>query len=187
MDLSTGFIADLITASCFGETGSSFVLDANNNILGHETESLISQNYTALNLSGDIVDEITKTPTGALVEFEVGGTKRIGTVGMIGSDGWKIVTSLGSDEFYAKSDTLVYVLFVLLVISTLMLLGMAAFIVQILLKPMSFIKTAMHELARGNTHYEFDYESNNEIGELADNLRFTMKNLAMYIDEIKYL
>jgi len=46
------------------------------------------------------------------------------------------------------------------------------------------LKDAAEEIARGNVHVVIDYDKKNEIGEVADQLRYAVNSLSMYIDKI---
>ena len=46
------------------------------------------------------------------------------------------------------------------------------------------LQDASSELAKGNVHVEIDYDSDNEIGKVADELRTAVQALTYYIDEI---
>ncbi|MCR5023819.1 MAG: methyl-accepting chemotaxis protein [Lachnospiraceae bacterium] len=49
---------------------------------------------------------------------------------------------------------------------------------------LQILKDAAVEIARGNVHAEIDYNKKNEIGEVADQLRYAVNSLSMYIDKI---
>lgn len=187
IDLSTNFIADLISESNFGRTGTNFVIDTGNNILGHSNDSLIGTDYSNLKIAGDEFQLEFQMPTKAITEYTENNIKKTGVINKIGDSDWRIVTSFDHEEFHEKTNEIQQMLIGLLTISTCTILTLAAVTVTRLLKPMNHLKVAMKELTLGHTHYSFDYTSNDEIGELADDLRITMKHLAEYIDEIKRL
>ena len=49
---------------------------------------------------------------------------------------------------------------------------------------LSILKDAAVEIAKGNVHAEIDYDKENEIGEVADQLRAAVTSLSEYIDKI---
>lgn len=184
VDIGIDFVFDVVMDRQFDETGYSFVVDDNNSILACHDRSLVGQPFSALNVSGsDITGELAN-PTGALTEFTMGGVKMIGSVGSVIGGTWKMVTYQTEDEFTESSDWLLRVLVSMLMVNTVLTLLISAVTLRTSLKPIEYLKEAMSQLASGNTHYEFDYYSEDEIGNLADDLRFTMKNLGSYIDEI---
>ena len=78
---------------------------------------------------------------------------------------------------------------------TLLLIGVAFFslivicvlairLTKSLTAPIIEIEGAVKEMAKGNMHTKVTYESNDELGGLADNLRFVLKTLSSYIEHI---
>ncbi len=49
---------------------------------------------------------------------------------------------------------------------------------------LQILKDAAIEIARGNVHTEINYDKDNEIGEVAERLRYAVNSLAFYIDKI---
>lgn len=187
VDLSIEFVAKLILSAHFGETGNSFVLGSDGKIIGHETVSLIGQDFSKLSLSGDEIVRELSNPTKTLIEFDMSGVSRIGEVGTVGDFGWTIVTSIDESEFNRDSNDIRLLLLVLLTGSVTATLVLAAVTVSISLKPLRYLQEAMGALSQGDTHFLLEYEANNELGVLANDLRFTIYNLSRYIDEIKRL
>ncbi len=79
--------------------------------------------------------------------------------------------------------------------STILLLGVAVFslivicilavrLTKSLTAPIVEIEGAVKEMAKGNMHTNVTYESNDELGGLAENLRFVLKTLSGYIEHI---
>lgn len=187
IDLSISFVQELVHNSNFGDSGASFVLDENNNILACHDNSYMGESYSALNLTGnDITSEISN-PTGKLITYEMSDVERMGISGNIGTAGWKMVTSMSSQEFLWYSNMMLRLLLGMLAGSTVIIVVIAATTVKTSLKPIKVLEVAMDELSKGNIHYKFEYDADNEIGRLAETLRYTMKNLARYIDEIQEL
>lgn len=185
MDLSIAFVADLVSSSSFRNTGESFVIDTENAIIACHDSSLLGENYSALGVSGSEITSQISTPTGELILFEVNGVTKIGTSESVGNYGWKIVTYIDEDEFQTQSNYVLTILISMLIFTTIIIVITAARTVTISLCPIESIKTAMRELASGNLHYELSYQSSNEIGDLAHNMRRTSEKLAIYINEIE--
>ena len=78
---------------------------------------------------------------------------------------------------------------------TILLVGVALFslfvicilalrLTKSLTSPIVEIENAVKEMAKGNMHTKVTYESNDELGGLADNLRSLLKTLSGYIEHI---
>lgn len=185
IDISMDFISNLIDASHFGETGHTIILDSTGNVMAHYDSSAVGKHYSSLGLSGSDVQGEFTSPSGNIFSFTDNGVERTGSTGYVGHTDWKVFTSINTSEYNYESNLVLRVLLWMLVGSGVATVLCVAMTVKHCLKPIQYIKEAMHELSQGNTHYECTHTSNDEIGELADDLRFTMGNLATYIDEIE--
>lgn len=184
-DISMSFMEDLILENAFRETGESFVVNSENSILAHKDSSTVTADYSTLKLSGEELTSSLANPSGHLIEFTEDGVKKTGITNNVGDFGWKMVTMMDNAEFKENENTILLTLLVLLTGANTITMVVIAFTVAICLRPLKKVQAAMAELSQGNIHYKLDYEANNEIGELADYLRFTMGNLARYVEEIK--
>lgn len=184
IDITMDFISDLVTESDYGNSGTSIILDGENTILASKDKSLIGQNYSVLSVEGDDFNKEMSNPTGELVNYTENGVKKIGAVGNIDRLGWKMTTGINYDEFQTPANEVIVVMQWIMVGAATLNLIMTSFSIAYRLKPLNYIKKAIDEIAHGNLRYELKYESTDEIGELANNLRFTTKNLATYIDDI---
>lgn len=184
IDISMDFVTNLIKSSDYGDTGTSVILDANNTIIGCSDTNLIGKEYSALNFTGDINDEI-KNPTGKLVHYEDDDVKKIGATGTIDSLGWTMSTGVDVSEFEEPAEGVISVMSKIMLLAATLNLIMTTISIAWRLKPLGYIKEAINEISHGNLRYKLEYTSNDEIGELANNLRFTTENLAVYIDDIE--
>lgn len=72
----------------------------------------------------------------------------------------------------------------LAVVSIILTLIIAIKIIRNLTYPIAEIEDAVKAMAKGNMHTEVTYQSKDELGVLAGNLRFVLKTLAGYIEHI---
>lgn len=184
IDMSTDFISDFITASDFGETGTNFILDETGNVLAHTNISYMGENSSTLALSGDSIQKEMVNPSGNVIGFSLLGDEKTGIVESIGNFDWILVTHSSTKEFLLHSNIVLRVLLGMLVISNLATLLIVAVTVNLSLKPIQFIQKAMKELSAGNLKYQLEYQSEDEIGELAEDMRDTTEILSLYIGEI---
>lgn len=95
---------------------------------------------------------------------------------------------VNADEYYdsgASTKKLCTSLLIgLAVISVLITLYIAIKIIRNLTYPIAEIEKAVVAMAEGNMHTEVTYQSKDELGILAENLRFVLKTLAGYIEHI---
>lgn len=178
VDLSIEFIEDLIKSSSFKTTGNSFILDQNGNYVAHIDGTLVGSAYNGYNLTNAY---------GHIEEYYENNTDMIGASGNVGNLGWTTFTYMTYKEFMQSSNYVLRILLGMLILSSIITMMVSVVTIKKSLKPLELIKVAMKELAHGNLNYKFDYTSNDEIGELAEDFRFTAKNLHIYIGEINKL
>lgn len=187
LDIDVNFISDLMLESHFNKTGYSIVVDENNMVLGAETLSVIGSDLSTLQISGEDFENELLNPTYDKIQFQIAGVDRIGQVAKIGNTDWRLISSIDKVEYDETTNDMVFLLLFMQIISTIFILLVSSFTVKTSLKPLHYLRKAMEELSRGNTKYEFDYHSDDEIGCLAEDLRFTMSTLNEYISEIRII
>lgn len=182
-DFSVDFLNEL-TAD-FGLTGSTWMVDNSDNILSHSTTSLIGQSYTASGVSGTEFTRELLNPTGELITYDRGGTTRIGSVGYVSDLGWKLVAGIDKSEFMEDVYLIVAVIILIQVIIVILALVVSGQAVALRLRPLKELNECMEEMSKGNLSALPKYQSQTEIGQLCENLRVTMTNLGIYINEIR--
>ncbi len=182
LNVTTDFVSHLI--SNFGETGGTWVIDSNHNVVAHSNSAYVGKSYSNVGVAGADFDKEVLNPSGERISYELNGVDRVGILEYIPSLGWTMVGGLDYDEFEEGAATVALVLLAVQVVSVGLSLLVCAVTVFVLLKPLEGVNLAMKEMARGNLQQDLSYESNDDIGEVYDNLRDTMKNLSKYILEI---
>lgn len=88
------------------------------------------------------------------------------------------------DEGMATTARSMIALLVLAVISLVLTVFMVLSLTKGLTKPIEEIEHAVKEMSKGNMKSEVTYQSPDELGSLAENLRFVLKTLSSYIKHI---
>ncbi len=183
IDLSVSFLADLIAT--FGDTGSTLILDASDNILAHPDPSVTGDSYTTLGVSGSEFTRELANPTGALITYDRNGDTRIGSVGSIAGLGWKLFAGIDESEFLADTYALVRAIVLIQVIIVAFALCVSASSIYNRLKPLQELNESMLKMSEGHLEFLPQHQGDDEIGEVCENLRTTMSNLDIYIKEIQ--
>lgn len=182
LNVTTDFVSHLI--SSFGETGGTWVIDSNHNVVAHTDNSYVGKSYSNVGISGSAFDQEVLNPTGERISYQLNGVDREGILEYIPSLGWTMVGGIDYDEFEQGAATVALVLLAVQVVSVTISLVVCGVTVFVCLKPLSGVNIAMKEMAKGNLNQELSYVSNDDIGEVYDNLRDTIQNLSKYIVEI---
>lgn len=94
----------------------------------------------------------------------------------------KMATSLEHSRLIFWLSVVTVVVFITFAAITAVIVGRT--IEQSIVKPLVEIEEAAKEIAEGNLHCEINYQSADEIGQMADSLRESIQNLASYVDDI---
>ncbi|MCI8640036.1 MAG: HAMP domain-containing protein [Coprococcus sp.] len=93
-----------------------------------------------------------------------------------------------ADDYYSTGmstkkicQTILFILAIVCVILTILLIFR---IVRVITIPLAEIQTAMIAMSKGDMHPDVSYQSNDELGDLAEKLRFVLSTLAGYIEHI---
>ena len=93
-----------------------------------------------------------------------------------------------ANDYYASGaktkQVCTSILFALAAVSIILTLFIAIKIIKNLTYPIAEIEEAVKAMAKGDMHTEVTYQSNDELGILAENLRFVLKTLSEYISHI---
>lgn len=187
LDLSMDFLHTLILNTEYKDTGSSLIVDNDYIIIAHSDTSLIGKSIFDLNFekNKDAIELELINPTKELIIYSLDDIEQIGIIGVIKEYNWTIFTFMSYNEFTSYTSKILIVFISLQFITVVLTLFLVSVTVKLSLKPITYIKKAMTELADGNTDYILTYTSTNEIGGLADDVRFASQNLSSYINRIQ--
>lgn len=183
LNVPTTFLSTLISG--IGESGGTWVIDSTGTVLAHQTTSYIGENYGVAGVSGSNFTNELMNPTGKLIEFEKDGVGRTGSLGKIGSLGWTLIAGIDTSEFVSDKNHVGYMLVVILIGTVVLSLLVCGVTVYRNLKPLEELNECMLEMSKGNLSCLPEHKGDDEIGALCDNLRTTMGNLGVYIQEIQ--
>jgi methyl-accepting chemotaxis protein len=73
------------------------------------------------------------------------------------------------------------------IVSIIVAIVMSKRLTKSIVEPLSEIENASKEISEGNLHIEISYMGDDEIGQVAESLRSSIKKIAAYIDDIDYV
>ncbi len=173
--------------SDFGETGTTYVIDRENNIITHPNASYVGTNVESTNFGGDEFLQELRTPTGSMIQYEVQGTKRIGGIRTISDiTGWKIVSAMDSQEFKKPINEVIKTM----IITQVVILAVSTFFciwgINDHLAPLKKLGEYVKAIAAGNLHTQLDFQSNDEIGMLACEMEACAKSILDTMEHIDH-
>lgn len=97
---------------------------------------------------------------------------------------WLSGTSITKAEFDSQIIKQVTMIVILLLCASCLLTAFAYFVIKRSLKPIQELDEAIKALSQGNLHYDVKFQSDDELGSLADSLRSSTATLYTYISDI---
>ncbi len=178
----------------FGHNGETFIVDEKAELIGSRFDELV-MNFN-LTVEGKVaypgleeVGEAVKRGENCIRYCkDAASGENMYTMSRIieGTPGWFVVGTLPDSELRgaARENLQVMIIFLLVVI------GVIAVVVVVYLKrslsnPLAQLSVAIKEISNGNLKNRIDYTSNDEIGEMCENIRDMSAKLAEIVDTIK--
>ena len=186
VDLKVSSISDFIKSMHFGDTGRMILLSQDNTIVGCAQDELVGKNFSELNATGDIEAELT-APTSNIFSYKIDGNNRKGIMEQLNGNSWKVLSGMASSEYNQMAVSMVIILCVILFVTSAIIAIALYAVISKRLRPVSEINRGLHALSVGNLDVDVQYHGDDEIGEIADSLRLSVKNLSAYINEIAYV
>lgn len=176
-------ISKFITYSSFGETGSTFLLDQDNTVIVHPDSSYLGESLTDVSLEDGILQELSN-PTGKVMECDLFGEMRMGAVEAIPATGWKLISMINVAEYRSTVITVVRIVNGTQLIFLGIALVYCSRFIYGKLAPIRLIKDYVHQIAVGNLSSELNYESDDELGGLVDDVHDMVAILFLYINQV---
>ncbi|MFI3253889.1 MAG: methyl-accepting chemotaxis protein [Eubacteriales bacterium] len=187
VDIVLESLMEELSQSSFGDSGSTYIIDKNFDIIMHESAEYVGINVIETNFGGEAFLEELNNPSGTMFSYELFGTKRTG--GILEVDDvtkWRVISAMDSSEFHGPIfdvvQTMVATQMVVLLISTFF----CVWGIQTHLAPMKKLEKFIKGIAHGDLHTPLDFESNDEIGSLAQEMDYCAKSVMatiLHIDE----
>ncbi len=182
LEISTDQLSQITSATTFGESGNTFLLDRSQNILVYPDSSFVGKSVSSLDFSGDEIQQQINNPTGEIISYSKNGIPRVGGVKLVNDlAGWVMISGVDSKELdESVSQVLELVALVLLFcLATTTFLCARNLIRK--LSPLAQLDGFMQELSQGNLSARSDLKGNNEIGRLANSMNQMADSVSGYI------
>ena len=160
-------LSEFSTDLSFGETGSVILLSNDNIVMGYNNASLIGQNFTDIEMTSNLAQELS-SPSGQVLQYTISGQTRTGVITQIPDYNWKMIVGMSSAEYNAQTDkTVLWMLFMLMTVTIIVAVWLRFIIVKNL-RPLSQINEGLKEMSKGNLKVSITHSGEDEIGEMAE-------------------
>ncbi|MDR0874763.1 MAG: methyl-accepting chemotaxis protein [Clostridiales Family XIII bacterium] len=193
IDIAYDTVRNLTTSNTLGETGYSFLMDADGIMRSIENEQLVIDEVAATELYPGNT-EVNAFLVAALAEnaaqsgdLTAGGERIRLYVSTLSSTGWKYVTVIKTDEFMDSFENQLRVSIVTAGLCLLVAVLLALVLSRRIANPISAMRKRMERLAEGDLHSPLpDGEGAGEVGLLYGAMETSLHSLSSYVTDISY-
>ncbi|BBO83739.1 hypothetical protein DSCO28_43050 [Desulfosarcina ovata subsp. sediminis] len=180
---------DSILSIVFGQTGYSYVLDPNGNLIVHP---FLEGNYfDATDVTGlRFIQEICKRKSGKIIYSwaapgESEAREKLVIFNYIPEYEWIVASSSFLEEFYAPLRTISHLLLAMVVISFILVLPITSRISSSITNPLQELMNRFASGAKGDISVRLKPRSRDEVGTLATYFNTFMEQLEAYSESLK--
>ena len=165
------------------------LFDSEGHILVHRNDEFtpkIGDNETIFTIITDIEAYATnEQPIDKVIitkDYD-GVTRAVATV-VLPTLNWSLGYAMDNDTYLAPSNKLALYQNLANLVGVLVMIGVSFALVRNCLRPIKKLQNAAKRMAEGDLSYVSDYDGNDVLGELCDNLAVTNRELKNYVDDI---
>lgn len=182
-DVSLDSLSDLLSAIKVGENGYMELLSDDSEYIYSDDIKAMGKNVDELNIIQEYKDKVRNRYNGVF-NFSYEGIKYTSMFRNSEITGWLAIATLPLAEVNATRNTMIALLIFLSFIILTALIAVIVVIIRRRMKPLAKISSGMEEFAGGNLYVNIDVTGGDEIGRLADSVRFATGSLREMIDDI---
>ncbi|MBO4245031.1 MAG: methyl-accepting chemotaxis protein [Bacteroidales bacterium] len=193
-NVSLNTLKKVVIECKFGENSETFIVDEKADLIGTPYDDLV-MNFNLLREGKDaypgleVVGECVTRGEGCIrycTDAASGENMYTMSRKIEGTPGWFVVGTLPDSELRSSArENLQVMLVFLIVVIALIAIVVVVCLKRMLSNPLAQLSTAIKDISNGHLKRRIDYKSNDEIGEMCDDLRDMSTKLADIVDTIK--
>ncbi|WP_319406349.1 cache domain-containing protein [uncultured Desulfosarcina sp.] len=187
--VNVGDFRNSILSIVFGQTGYSYVLDLEGNLIVHP--SLEGNYFEATDVKGrQFIREICERKSGKIIYSwappdELDAREKLVIFNYIPEYEWIVASSSYLEEFYAPLKTIGHLILATVVISFILVLPITLRISASITNPLQELMNRFASGARGDISVRMQRQSRDEVGALANYFNAFMERLEVYSESLK--
>ena len=187
------FLNDIMSTIKVSENGGAYMLNRSGVIIAHTNMDLVAAmtNNIELAKTDSSLSELAAMEQQMISgqrgfgEYKYGGLDKVQAYSPInGTEGWSVGVNAPIDDFTAAMNKSIIITIALAVISIIAAALLALRLAVSIGNPIAEVQLGMQSINEGDLSFDVEHTSNDELGELADNMRDTMHNLKGIISDI---
>lgn len=182
IDLNLAIIEDMVNSLQL-EGSKGILLGEENNLIHLNTRYELTKAVERSAELADILELFQNQKDQSLQQFSWEGNKYYGSLTKL-DNGMSYITAISQNELFKTLYGQISILIIAFVMVSLLTLVLIFFINSKIIRPIKIITKTTNRLARGELFVDIPYQSENEIGTLANNIRLMTTQLKEYIEYI---
>ena len=182
IDLSLAVIEDMVNSLQL-ENSRGLLLGEENNLIHLNTRLELTKAVERSAELSQMLDTFQNSENSTLQKIIWEGNKYVGLLSKL-ENGMSYITAVSQRELLKPVYGQIISAIIAFLIVSILTINLIIFILKRIITPIRIINKTTNRLARGELYIEIPYESNNEIGTLANNIRLMTSQLKEYIEYI---
>lgn len=185
-DIFLDSIPEIMEQYKIGKTGYTILLDSKGNVIYHPNEDLVMKDpFTEQ--KGDLGKVAEKMLGGkqGLETAEIDSDKYYVGYEPVNAADWSVATTVKQDEVFKPLTSMTYKLIVFFTIAGVLLVAITYFLLKYMLKNIQPMSEMIKQIASGDLTQELNIESNDELGQVSNDLNDMLQNLRNFIGVVQ--
>ena len=190
MDISLDTLATDIGSLSIGKTGYLTVYDSDYNIVCHPDKSFVMSNISDMAYSSNMASVLKGRANNDAMLYTRSGETYCGAINYNSNINWTILGCMPNEEFRQEIQFTTFMIALCFILCAVILAAVVVLISSGIVRPIMKLNRVVSDLAEGNLDVDVQVNSNDEIGQLSDNISSLvdrLKTYIVYINEIASL
>lgn len=193
-NVSLNTLKKVVSECKLGKNGITYIVDETSQVIGSTYDDLVMNfnlvdngkaTYPGLETIGEAVRR-GEPATAYCTDIQSGTILYTMSQKIEGTPGWFVIGCLPDDELRSSANsTLIVMIICLIVVILIIMVSIVMNLRRILSRPLQELSVAIKSIAEGHLKQKITYESNDEIGEMCDDIRDMSLKLSDIVGTIK--
>lgn len=181
LDLVIDRLTEVLSEIKIGNDGYITLYDNAGQIIFHPDSSIVGTYAVDANYSSNMLDSITNKQDIDATLYTRNGTEYYGSTTSIGSLGYMVLGVMPKAEYVSHINAILRILIIGIIACGLLLAVICVFMALSITKPLKRLDQAVEKLADGDLDVEVDVHTQDEVGDVGENVKRIVERLQEYI------
>lgn len=182
-DIFIDSLAQSLNKIQIGKEGYLELLSNSSDYIYSADDTAIGNNVTDLEISDSYINNVLNDYEG-IMDFSYGGVSYTSLSRICNTTGWLAIATLPTAEINETRNQLLAVMVIVSVIILILLVCIIIMLIRRAINPLITISKKVEEFAQGNLNVDIQTKGDDEIGHLANSVRFAIQTLRDIVSDI---